>query len=177
MKNKALETRIGDELMAFIDSRKTLNLSSLDETGYPYASYAPFACGDECFYVLLSDIAVHGRNLRNNPKAAVQIVEDESQAHTIFARIRVNYQIHAEAIAHDSGAEFNAGIDALRARHGDRIDNLARLTDFHLFKLIPLGGRYVKNFGRAYSIAGKTLTGKSIEHLRDGHKTRATTSL
>jgi hypothetical protein len=46
------------------------------------------------------------------------------------------------------------------------------MTDFNLFKLTPLGGRYVKDFGKAFTIAGNTLTGESIEHLRDGHKPR-----
>jgi putative heme iron utilization protein len=172
MKNKGLEKRLSDEIIDFLNNRKTLNLSSLDEDGHPYASYAPFALGEESIYVLLSDIAVHGRNLKNNPKAAVLVVEDESEAATIFARIRVNYQVKADHVELDS-EDYKAGIKALSEKHGDRIHNLAGLTDFNLFRLTPLGGRYVKDFGRAYAIAGNTLSGESIDHLRDGHKPRA----
>jgi hypothetical protein len=172
MKNKAMEVRIGDELLSFLNSRRTLNLSTLDEDGHPYASYAPFAIGDDCIYVLLSDIAIHGVNLQNNAKAAVLIVEDESEAQTIFARIRVNYQVSAAHIAFESGAEYDKGIECLFNKQGDRIHNLSKMTDFNLFKLTPLGGRYVKDFGKAFTIAGNTLTGESIEHLRDGHKPR-----
>ncbi|GAA3921108.1 HugZ family protein [Litoribacillus peritrichatus] len=171
MKNKGLEQRLSDEILTFLDSRRTLHLSSLDEDGHPYASYAPFALGTECIYVLLSDIAVHGRNLKQNSKAAVLIVEDESQAATIFARIRVNYQVSAQHLQIDS-EEYKTGIHQLFKKHGDRIHNLAELSDFNLFKLTPLGGRYVKDFGRAFSIAGNTLTGESIDRLRDGHKPR-----
>lgn len=175
MKNKGLEQRLGDEIIDFLNTRKTLNLASLDEDGYPYASYAPFATGDECIYVLLSDIAIHGKNLRNTPKAAVQIVEDESEAATIFARIRVNYQVQAKHIELDSD-EYKTGIEQLFKKHGERIHKLAELSDFNLFRLNPLGGRYVKDFGRAFAIAGDTLCGESIDRLRDGHKTRATVS-
>jgi putative heme iron utilization protein len=175
MKNKGLEQRLGDEIIDFLNTRKTLNLASLDEDGYPYASYAPFAIGDDCIYVLLSDIAIHGKNLRNNEKAAVQIVEDESEAATIFARIRVNYQVRAEEIALNT-EEYTAGIEILANKHGERINKLAELSDFNLFRLTPLGGRYVKDFGRAFAIAGNTLSGESIDRLRDGHKARVIVS-
>ncbi len=172
MKNKAMEDRLGDELKDFLASRRTLHLSTLDQDGHPYASYAPYAIGNDCIYVLLSDIAIHGINLKHNPKAAVLIVEDESEAQTIFARIRVNYQVKAEHISHKAGKDYDEGIDYLFQKQGERVHNLSQLTDFNLFKLTPLGGRFVKDFGRAYTIAGNSLTGESIEHLRDGHKPR-----
>jgi len=176
VKNKALEDRIADELRDFLQSRRTLHLSTIDENNHPYASYAPFAIGEDCLYVLLSDIAVHGVNLKNNAKAAVLIVEDESEAQTIFARIRVNYQVTAKCIAFDAGEEYDCAIDCLYKKQGERIHNLCQLTDFNVFKLTPLRGRYVKDFGRAYTIAGSSLIGESIEHLRDGHRPREVAS-
>ncbi len=177
MKNKAMEKRLSDELKTFLQSRQTLHLSTLDENGHPYASYAPYAIGDNCLYVLLSDIAVHGENLKNNDKAAVLIVEDESEAQTIFARIRVNYQVIAEYIPFDAGEIYNTGIAYLCNKQGERIHALRKMNDFNLFKLTPQGGRYVKDFGRAYSIAGCSLTGENIEHLRDGHRPRAVSAV
>ncbi|MCM2679595.1 HugZ family protein [Echinimonas agarilytica] len=171
MKSEIAEQRISNEILEFLESQRTLNLSTLDEDGHPYASYAPFAIGDDCFYILVSDIAVHGLNLKRNSKAAVLIVQDESQADTIFARVRVNYQISAAHIAHQT-EEFESGLAILAARQGERIEQLAALNDFNLFRLTPLNGRYVKNFGKAFSITGNTLTGDSIDHLRDGHKPR-----
>ncbi len=60
----------------------------------------------------------------------------------------------------------------MRKRHGERIDNLSQLKDFHLFRLQPVGGRYVKGFGRAYDFSGKSLNGDGISYFRDGHQTR-----
>lgn len=172
MKNKILESRLNDEVIDFISSRKTLLLSSLKADGTPYASYAPFAIGDNCLYVLLSEIAVHACNLQANACASVLIVEDEDSCREIFARLRVNYSVVAETLAVDS-ADWTLGINTLAARLGSRINSLSQLTDFKLFKLIPQGGRYVKDFGRAYTLAGNTLAGDVIEHMRDGHKARS----
>lgn len=171
MKNKGLEQQISDEIMMMVNSRKTLMLSTLDENNHPYASYAAFAVGRDCLYVLVSDIAVHGVNLRIHPQASVLIIEDEDSAIELFARLRVTYQVEAEWIQVESDA-WHVGIALLTERHGQRITNLSQLSDFRLFKLKPRGGRYVKGFGKAYQIDGGTLAGESLEHLRDGHRKR-----
>mgnify|MGYP003655740122 CR=1 FL=1 len=144
MKNKALQTRLSDEVMTFLQSRKSLHLASLGVDGAPFASYAPFAVGEECLYVLLSEIATHGINLHRNPRASVLEVQDEDTA-----------------------------LGYLSARHGQRPINLSKLQDFKMFRLNPRGGRYVKGFGKAYSLAGNTLAGEALTHLTDGHKPRA----
>lgn len=166
------QDNLQDEIMGFISSRKSLLLSSLDANGHPFASYAPFAIGDQCLYVLLSDVAQHAINLKLNRQASVLIIEDEDTADELFARLRVSYRIKATEIDHAAGDTYRIGIDALRDRHGERIDNLSELGDFHLFHLQPVIGRYVKGFGRAYEIQGESLSGKGISHLRDGHVKR-----
>ncbi|MCK5881234.1 MAG: pyridoxamine 5'-phosphate oxidase family protein, partial [Sinobacterium sp.] len=79
MKNVAMQARLSDEILTFINSRKSLMLSSLNEDSSPYASYAPFAITPESdgFYVLISTIAVHAKNLLANAPASVLIIEDE----------------------------------------------------------------------------------------------------
>ena len=171
MKNKAMEQRLADEVLAFIDGRRSLQLATLGEDGVPYASYAPFARDADSLYVILSDIAIHGRNLRHSPGASVLIIEDEDGAGELFARRRVGYQVTAEELAVDGDA-WKAGVDCLAARHGERPRNLSALADFHLFRLTPRSGRYVKDFGKAYTLEGGTLASPTINHLREGHKRR-----
>ncbi len=171
MKNKAMQTRLSDEVMAFIHSRKSLHLASLGSDGSPFASYAPFAIGQDCLYVLLSEIATHGSNLQRDSRASVLVVEDEDSAGELFARIRVNYSVEAQLLAHKS-AEWEEALGQLTARHGQRSANLSELEDFKMFRLVPKGGRYVKGFGRAYSLAGDTLAGEVLTHLTDGHRPR-----
>ncbi|GLQ00330.1 HugZ family pyridoxamine 5'-phosphate oxidase [Methylophaga thalassica] len=172
MNNKGLEAQISQEIMAMVNSRKSLLLSSLTEENEPYASYAPFAVGEDCLYVLISEIAVHAKNLQHHPRASVLIIEDEDSAAELFARLRVQYNVTTELLPIDS-ADWDVGIQCLTDRHGDRIQNLSQLSDFKLFKLNPIGGRYVKGFGKAYQIDGGSLAGEGLSHLRDGHKKRA----
>ena len=169
MKNPELGKRIQKEIMDFISSRKSLQLSSITAEGKPYASYAPFALGETCLYVLLSEIAIHAVNLQENANASILIIEDEAEE--LFARKRVNYSVTSEQPERES-EEWLKGVSILAERHGDRINKLGELEDFKLFKLTPMAGRYVKGFGRAYAFKGESLAGELLEHLRDGHKKR-----
>lgn len=175
MKNTALESRLNDEIAAFIRSRRSLQLATLDESGAPYASYAPFAIGEECLYVLLSEIAVHGVNLQKQPRASVLIIEDEDTADELYARLRVNYAVEAQLLEYGSD-DWQQGLTCLVERFGRRPANLGELRDFRLFRLLPRTGRYVKGFGRAYQLAGNSLTAAVIDHLRDGHQSRQASS-
>ena len=81
MKNKAMEIRIADELMAFITHRRTLLLSTVDENNHPYASYAPYAIGLDCIYVLISDIAMQfDRKLEWDNEKEMFVNDDEANA-------------------------------------------------------------------------------------------------
>lgn len=172
MNSERFTRKINQEVLDFIQSRYTLQLASICENGAPFASYAPFAIGDECLYVLISDIAVHARNLQANPLASVLILEDEDSAGELFARQRVNYQMAVEQLEQDS-SEWHAGVNTLHQRLGKRILNLSTLEDFKLFRLTPQQGRFVKGFARAYQLAGSTLAGEEVSHLREGHRKRS----
>lgn len=171
MATERFAQKINDEVLDFINSRRSLQLATIKKDGAPFASYAPFAIGDECLYVLLSEVAIHAVNLQANPVASVLIVEDEDTAKELFARIRVNYLMDAELLAVDS-EDWQQGLGLLHQRHGQRILNLSEHEDFKLFRLTPREGRYVKGFGRAYRLEGKTLSGEAVSHMRDGHRKR-----
>lgn len=170
-KQQKLAVKINRDVMDFIESRKSLYLSSIQPDGRPYASYAPFAIGENCLYVLLSEIALHAVNLQQHPEASVLIAQDEDSAKELFARVRVNYAVNAQLLPTDS-PEWVEGIRIMTARLGERIENLSQLSDFRLFRLQPQGGRFVKGFGAAYTLMGNTLAGEDVNHLRDGHKKR-----
>lgn len=172
MKNKAMQQRLGEEIRAFIDGRRSLQLATLGEDGVPYASYAPFARDDDSLYVLLSDIAVHGRNLQREARASVLIIEDEDSAGELYARIRAAYQIAAEELPVGDQTWEN-GVRLMEERLGERPRKLSELADFRLFRLHPQSGRFVKGFGKAYTLEGGTLATATINHLREGHRKRA----
>jgi putative heme iron utilization protein len=171
MKNKALEARINEEVLLFLGSRKSLHLATLGSDGLPFASYAPFAIDGESLSVILSDIAIHGLNLKARPEASILIIEDEDTATELFARKRLAYNVIAEA-PKPGDIEWKKAVEALEHAHGTRPRQLSELEDFQVFRLTPSSGRFVTGFGRAYSLMGTSLTQVRINHVKIGHQSR-----
>ncbi|QDF66162.1 heme utilization protein HutZ [Shewanella sp. SNU WT4] len=151
-----LASKLLPEINQFKHSRHTLQLATCDQHGLPNASYAPYALADKGFYILVSDMARHGMNLKQSSLVSVMLLEDESEAKTVFARKRLTFDAHAKCIGRDN-PDFNLGVAALTARFGDMIAELAALADFNLYQLRPQQGLYVKGFGQAFKLSGDEL--------------------
>lgn len=165
-KAERLQNRLGPEIQEFRDSRKTLQLATVDKDGKPHSSYAPFAFSDKGYYILISDIAAHGRNLKEVKSVSIMMIEDEAQARTIFARRRLSFDTQAELVERHSD-HWHTAIHLMRERLGELIDDLSKLGDFNLYRLNPVIGRYVKGFGQAFDVTGEDLL--SVVHLDEGH--------
>ncbi|MFD2178140.1 heme utilization protein HutZ [Veronia pacifica] len=165
-KAERLQNRLGPEIQAFRDERKTLQLGTVDKDGKPHTSYAPFAFSKRGYYILVSDLAQHGLNLKVSPDVSIMMIEDETEARSIFVRRRLSFDTIAEPVHRDSD-NWEEGIAVMSERLGEMIDNLSQLTDFNLYRLNPMNGRYVKGFGQAYDVSGEDLL--SVLHLADGH--------
>ena len=165
-KNQRLRDKLLPEIESFKAERSTLQLATQDAAGLPNASYAPFALADDGFYILVSELARHGTNLKESSSVSVMLLEDESEAKTVFARKRLTFDAVAELVARDSEL-FTKGVAALSERFGEMIDNLSQLKDFNLFKLNPQQGLYVKGFGQAFCLTGSELL--DVNWKRDGH--------
>ncbi len=153
MTSERIQDRVAPEIEELLQTRLSLHLSSLTVEGEPHASYAPYALGQDCFYVLLSELAVHAINLQHDPRISVLIIEDEAETEQVFARRRISYSMASHLIARDS-KEWQSGIGLLRQRHGELVDTLSQLGDFKLFRLVVKSGRYVKGFGKAFAFEG-----------------------
>ncbi|MCK6264195.1 heme utilization protein HutZ [Vibrio sp. ZSDE26] len=164
-KQQRLQDRLGPEIQEFRDSCQTLQLATLNE-GIPHVSYAPFAHTSQGYFILISDIAQHGQNLKQSTSVSLMMIEDESQAKSIYARRRLSFDSQAACIDKQSEMGIEA-IAALRSRFGEIIDNLSTLDDFNLYQLMPEKGRYVKGFGKAFNVSGNDLL--SFLHLNEGH--------
>ncbi|MCL1126764.1 heme utilization protein HutZ [Shewanella surugensis] len=165
-KQQRLNDKLLPEIEEFKQQCKTLQLATQDNDHLPNASYAPFALADDGFYILVSELARHGVNLKSMPAVSAMMVEDEAQAKTIFARRRLTFDTKAQLIEKDTPC-FTKAVSALSERFGEMIDNLAGLKDFNLFKLTPHKGLYVKGFGQAFNLTGAELL--SLEWKQDGH--------
>lgn len=166
-KQQRLQNRLGPEIKEFRANCRTLQLATLDTKGKPNVSYAPFAQREDGFYILISEIARHARNLQENPNLSLMMIEDEGSAKQIFARQRLSFDARAEMVERNT-ATWQVGIDALKARFGDIIDNLSGLEDFRLFRLAPENGLYVKGFGQAFHVGSDDFV--DMVHLDQGHR-------
>jgi len=132
----------------------SLLLATADENGLPNASYAVYVNDDQgCYYIYISELARHTRNLQINPKASVLFVEDENQCSNLFARRRLTCICRVESIRRDSPV-WHEILGMFTEKHGSFIDLLQQLQDFHLFRLIPETALYVKGFAQAYPLGG-----------------------
>lgn len=125
--------------------------------GRPHASYAPYIEDDEgCFYVFLSELAAHTRNLLQDPRVSLLFIEEESVMKQVFARKRVTYEGIAQEIPRDDPA-FGPRLDQMTERHGAIVGMLRNLRDFHLFRITPDKATYVRGFGEAFTLEGSDL--------------------
>ncbi len=156
---KALE-----ELLA---SQQTLLLSTASVTGIPDLSYAPFVRDESgCFYVFISELAAHTDNLLSNPQASVMFVRPESESNNLFARERAIFDCSVKKIDRSDDG-YSTQLMALQNQFGEIVGVLRSLSDFHLFALAPISGRYVAGFGQAYTINVKE---GSLSPLRKSHR-------
>ncbi|MEZ8061219.1 MULTISPECIES: heme utilization protein HutZ [Vibrio] len=167
VKQERLQGRLGPEIKEFRQERRTLQLATVDEEGRPNVSYAPFVQNQEGYFVLISDIARHARNLKANPQVSLMMIEDEEGSKQLYARKRLTFDAQASVVERETDL-WTQVIGQMQERFGEIIDGLSQLQDFSLFNLKAENGLFVKGFGQAYQVSGDDLV--DFVHLQEGHK-------
>ncbi len=140
------------EVNTFLETFQTLVMASLTPQGRAHASTTPYVRMDNHFYILISTVAQHGRNLLTHPDISLLFAEDESQCVQPFARKRVSIEAVASEIRRDDES-FTRVIERFCAHFdAELVTSLTQMGDFHLFKLSPLSGSVVMGFGKAYRL-------------------------
>ena len=133
-------------------------LATVSEQGIPHSSYAPFVIdSDKNIYILTSELAVHTQDLLTSGKVSTLFIQEESQSPNIFARTRLSYDCTVTDIDRDT-PEWQLRVDQMQARFGETVGMIRQLTDFHLLKLTPTGGRFTVGFGKIYDIKSEDLS-------------------
>lgn len=143
------------ELAQFIDSLKTLIISSLSAESSCISSYSVFVREDDEIYFYTSSVAEHYHSIKaNQDKVSLMFIEDEKDAKTILARKRLSAKCDIKFIT-DEG-QRDAIFDKLAAKNPDEraILELKNMKDFHIVRATLKNGRYVKGFGAAYDTQG-----------------------
>lgn len=164
-RQQVLNNKINQDIHDFREQCLTLHLATIDKDGQPNASYAPFIFHNNQYAVLISEMAKHARNLQQVEKASLMLIEDEATARELFARKRLTHSVSSNLV--DKGSEQGQVLlEKLKQRYGDRIDELGKLGDFHLFAFTPLDGLFVKGFGKAFKLNAQG----EVQHIRGGHR-------
>jgi len=154
------------EILDFINSKKTLQLATVDVKAKPNASYAPFVYFEQGFYVLISELARHTQNILNNPSASLMLIEEESEAKDLYARVRLTFDAEAVIVSRET-QQWQDVIELMINRLGNTVQGLSQFTDFHLVKLKVKQGLYVKGFGQAYQVLANDLAHQI--HINKSH--------
>jgi len=151
---------------ALLEQMQSAQLATVGADGQPQCGYTPFLYqSPNQFFVFVSQLAAHTRDMLATRRAAIMIIQDEVQAKQLFARTRVSFQCEAQLIE-KSSVDYNTILDAYAARHGKMVDLLRQLPDFCLLRLIPQSGQFVMGFGQAYRLEGSQL--ENFVHTRTG---------
>ncbi len=129
----------------------TLQLSTISGEGFPEISYAPYIEDERKFYIFISGLATHTRNLQERGMAGVMFIEDESHADHAFGRKRLTYRCKATTIPRGTD-RFEHLLNRFQNQFGTLIQTLRALPDFQLFELAPDTGRYVAGFGKTFTV-------------------------
>jgi putative heme iron utilization protein len=77
---------IAPKVRELIAKTQSLILATVDAEGNPNSSYAPFVEIDNKFYILVSFMAKHTKNLSEGRKVSAMFIEDESATKQVYAR-------------------------------------------------------------------------------------------
>ncbi|WP_080780000.1 pyridoxamine 5'-phosphate oxidase family protein [Chryseobacterium phocaeense] len=154
---------VAPKVKELIDRTQSIILATADAEGNPNSSYAPFVQLDNTFYILVSFMAKHTKNLADGRKASLMFIEDESATKQIYARERLTVETTPSQIERDSET-WNTVVAKLKETHGKVVDVIADMQDFILIALQPVRGSYVNGFGSAYFVDEKL---DILEHRND----------
>tara|TARA_R110002167_G_scaffold10378_1_gene47694 strand:- start:507 stop:989 length:483 start_codon:yes stop_codon:yes gene_type:complete len=152
-----MSDNIQNNINAFIESRKSLIIASLNKDDLPEISATPFLKKDLSFYILISELASHTQNLTLNPKLSIMLIEDEQDTNNAFARKRLSYECTAMLVERGS-QDWQSIVERFEERQGKTVSLLKQLPDFHLFELQAISGNYIEGFGKAYRLSGEDLS-------------------
>jgi heme iron utilization protein len=155
--------QVYDDLMRFRADFSTLVMATCGSDGAPDASYAAYVEEGGDFYVYVSELSRHTRNLMETECVSVLFIEDESTAGHAFTRRRLTYRCRAEEVMRES-SELDTILGRFEDRFGGLIATLRGLRDFHLFRLRPESACYVTGFAKAFAIDAVQLG--EIRHVR-----------
>ena len=152
----------------FLSNIQTAVIGTIDGQNRPFSSYAPYIYDENRFYIYISDIATHAKNIQANPLASLFFIEDESLSKNLFARKRISLQCSSRKVERGCG-RFDEVLDLFGKKFDNQmVEMLKKMTDFNLYELHVDSGEATFGFGEAYLIGGEKMN-ELIPRRGGGH--------
>lgn len=155
-------------LLDFLNNFQSVVISTLNEDKTPFTSYAPFIKKDSKYYVYISTMARHTRNMEKDNNTSLFFVEDEKTAGNIFARKRVVLECNSKRLARDND-KFEELMDNFEEVHGKTVQMLRGMKDFSIYEFQVKGGEAIFGFGEAYDVGGENFEQLIERSNQKGH--------
>jgi heme iron utilization protein len=140
------------KLAQLIRSQRIASLGTLSQ-GIPHVSMVPYASAKDfsAFWLHLSGLAFHTRNIHADPHIGLMICEADAVGQDPLALARVSIQ--SEAVELPNGSqEFDSARSLYLAKFPGAEMSFG-LGDFGLYRITPVEGRYVAGFGRTFNLS------------------------
>lgn len=155
-------------------STATLSTLDVETAGAPYGSLVLTACAhDASPLVLLSDLARHTRNFKNDPRASMLFAKPGAEAISLS---------RATLIGTMEPCDSETLRERFLRRHGASRDHMA-FADFHLYRLVPESVHFIGGFGRIETLEASevllegspfealaTAEADIVEHMNEDHR-------
>ncbi|MCJ8315322.1 MAG: pyridoxamine 5'-phosphate oxidase family protein [Saccharospirillaceae bacterium] len=151
--NKELQEKqqiLKQQLNTLLTTKNTLVLSTINQQNLCDIGLIPFLYFENYFYILISELAAHTRNLQQNPHAALLIHLGDESSNNPFTDQRVSFAVSTSVV---DQVDLKASIlDKMQHKLGKTIALISGLKDFSLMRLKAKSGTLVVGFGAAYVI-------------------------
>lgn len=153
-----MDTESQQLLAKLIRTQRTAALGTLRE-GAPFVSLVLFAAAEDfsVFYLHISSLARHTRDLQTDPRVSLMIAETDDGLRDPQTLARLSLEGEAVEVPRED-PEAQALQDLYLARHPQSVFNFS-LGDFALYRITPRRGRYVAGFGKIFNLGP--------DHLRE----------
>jgi hypothetical protein len=143
-------------LARIIRETRIAALSTLHD-GEPNLAIVAYIFADDfsAFYVHVSKLGKHTRDMENDPRVSLLIAETDDQRADPQTLARVSLQGSAEMLSRD--ASDYMGIRNQYLKRFPEAEPMFSLGDFNLWLITPKSGRFVAGFGRAFNLVPDAL--------------------
>jgi heme iron utilization protein len=151
-----MDTSSNEILARLIRGTRIAALGTLHDSEPNLAMVAyVFAEDFSAFYIHVSKLGKHTRDMESDPRVSLLIAETDDQRADPQTLVRVSLQGTAEVLLRDA-LDYSLIKDMYLKRFPEAEPTFS-LGDFNLWKITPKSGRLVAGFGRAFNLVPAAL--------------------